>query len=91
MSMKYIRDYYGVPAYRGRRVMVDSEKLPLKEGVITGSRGQYVRVRLDCSVKGVKARSLNYHPKDLIYQDPDFAETGRELDDDGAPGTKPMF
>lgn len=42
MSMKYIRDYYRVPAKRGARVTVDG-----KAGVITGSRDAYILVRFD--------------------------------------------
>jgi len=50
--MKYIRGAYNVPAYRGRRVAYMG-----KMGVITGSRGHYLRIRLD----GEKY-SCNYHP-----------------------------
>lgn len=43
MSLKYIRDYYKVPAKRGMRVTVDG-----KPGVITASaRGPYIMVRFD--------------------------------------------
>lgn len=52
MSMEYIRDYYKVPAKRGRKVIVIG-----KLGIITGSKGAYLRVRLE----GEKGSSL-YHP-----------------------------
>lgn len=42
MSMQYIRDYYGVPAKRHSRVVVDG-----KPGVITGSSGPHLKVRFD--------------------------------------------
>jgi hypothetical protein len=38
MSMQYIRDYYKVPAYRGRKVRFHG-----KECVIVGSRNQYLK------------------------------------------------
>jgi len=50
MSMEYVRSYYGVPAKRGRQVRLGlgfGKRLAGKGGVITGSRGQYLRVRLD--------------------------------------------
>lgn len=42
MSLQYIRDYYRVPAKRGRRVTVDG-----RPGVITGARDARLTVRLD--------------------------------------------
>ena len=50
--MQYIRDHYRVPAKRGARVRFDG-----RPGVITGSAGQYLYIRLD----GEK-RSEMYHP-----------------------------
>lgn len=50
--MNYIRNHYNVPAKRGGRVRYNG-----KPGVITGTRGQYLRIRLD----GEK-RAGNYHP-----------------------------
>lgn len=52
MSMDYIRRYYGVPAKRGARITFEG-----KPGVITGSRGQYLIVRLD----GDRKADI-YHP-----------------------------
>lgn len=47
MSMDYIRRIYNVPARRGVRLrFCDSIGGP-REGRIVGSRGQYLRVRLD--------------------------------------------
>lgn len=50
--MEYIRRVYKVPARRGLRVIANG-----KSGVITGSRGAYLRIRLD----GMK-KSHSYHP-----------------------------
>lgn len=41
--MAYIRDYYKVPAKRGARIRFRDAY----DGVIVGSRGQYLRVRFD--------------------------------------------
>lgn len=46
MSLEYIRRYYDVPAYRDRRVRYTGGKEP-REGVITNSFGQYLRIRFD--------------------------------------------
>ena len=56
MSMKYIRDYYGVPAKRGARVRY-FDGVNEFFGVIVGSRGSLLRVRFD----GEKGASL-LHP-----------------------------
>jgi len=42
MSIKYIRDFYRVPAKRGARVIVGG-----KAGVITGAQDAYILVRFD--------------------------------------------
>jgi len=59
MSLEYIRKYYGVPAKRGAQVRYKGT-----HGIITGSRGAYIRVRLE----GEK-RSLPYHPTDVEWRD----------------------
>jgi hypothetical protein len=52
MSLRYIREQYGVPAKRGGRV-----KFKGKPGTITGFHNAYLRIRLDGErVSGV------YHP-----------------------------
>ncbi len=51
-GMEYIRQAYDVPAKRGMRVTVDGHG-----GKITGSDGQYLRVRFDGG-----RRSLKCHP-----------------------------
>ncbi|WP_197747585.1 hypothetical protein [Mycolicibacillus koreensis] len=48
--MEYVRSHYGVPAFRGQAVEVDG-----RQGVITGSDGQYLRVRLDGEKHSVRA------------------------------------
>ena len=52
MSLEYIRKYYGVPAKRGMKI-----KYFNKSGVIVGSLGAYLKIRLDgeCNTKP-------YHP-----------------------------
>lgn len=55
MSMKYIRDYYKVPAKRGARIEFDDEMSKFllgflykpKRGTIVGSKHGYLRVRFD--------------------------------------------
>lgn len=44
MSAQYVRDYYGVPAKRGQRIIVDG-----RPGVITSfdRSGAHINVRLD--------------------------------------------
>jgi hypothetical protein len=57
MSLKYIRDHYGVPAKRNGRVRYSgSEKYPAV-GTIVGAKQQYLRVKFD----GVP-RPLILHP-----------------------------
>lgn len=56
MSMKYIRDTYGVPAKRGGRVRYNSAGGP-KLGTITGTTGPHIRILLD----GDKV-SMPFHP-----------------------------
>jgi hypothetical protein len=51
--MAYIRDYYGVPAKRGARITFCA-----RTGTVVGSRGQYLRVRLDDS----EAEITTVHP-----------------------------
>lgn len=56
--LEYIREYYGVPATKGKVV-----KYKDKLGVITGASGPRVKVRLD----GEK-NAFPCHPNDLDYQ-----------------------
>jgi len=56
MGYDYVKQYYGVDWKRGQRVVAYG-----KPGVITGTEGQYLRIRLD----GQK-HSDNYHPLDGI-------------------------
>lgn len=60
MSLKYIRKAYDVPAKRGGRVLFrHMDGGGKSKGTITGSYGQYLRVRLDHSDL---ARPLKLHP-----------------------------
>lgn len=52
MSLKYIRESYGVPAKRGTKVNANGEI-----GVITGARGAHLRERIE----GIN-RIRFYHP-----------------------------
>lgn len=45
--MAYIRGAYGVPAKRDGRIRFLDSIGGAREGCIVGSRGQYLRVRLD--------------------------------------------
>lgn len=56
MSMKYIRDSYGVPARRGGRVVYTGEGIT-QTGTITSAAGACLRVRMD----GEKHCGI-YHP-----------------------------
>lgn len=56
MSMDYIRRAYTLKAKRGGRVEYTGEGKP-ELGTITGSRGHYLRIRID----GEKRSGL-YHP-----------------------------
>ena len=62
--MKYIRDFYGVPAKRGRKVQyLHPGSCEFVNGVITGSRGAHLRIRLEGALK-----SGLFHPGyHLIY------------------------
>lgn len=58
MNCDYIRSYYQVPAYIGRRVIVYGEP-----GIIAADRGNYIGVNLDKDKPGVID---NYHPTDGV-------------------------
>ena len=62
--MDYVRRMYGVPAKRGGLVRYEG-----KTGKIVGSRGNYLRIRLD----GEK-RIRSYHPTDVEYIDAEEGE-----------------
>ena len=55
--LEYVRNYYGVPAKKGKVVSYNG-----KLGVITGASGPHVKVKLE----GAK-HALPYHPMDLKY------------------------
>lgn len=57
MSLEYIRKTYGVPARRGQRVRYAPEGCKPREGVIVGSRGAHLRIRI-----GEDKRPGRYHP-----------------------------
>lgn len=57
MSMEYIRETYGVPAKKGGRVKYTNGSGVATEGVITGTHGAYIKVKMD----GDKLSEC-YHP-----------------------------
>jgi hypothetical protein len=75
--MEYIRRTYGVPAKRGMRVeYMSGRDYELMQGVIVGSKGARLRIRLD----GDRCSGI-YHPTyNLVY----FAPTGRHSTTDQA-------
>ena len=58
MNCEYVREYYGVPACIGRKVIAYGEP-----GIITADRGNYIGITLDSEKPGV---INNYHPTDGI-------------------------
>jgi len=58
MNCEYVREYYGVPAEIGRRVICYGEP-----GIIAQDRGHYIGVNLDKDKPNV---INNYHPTDKI-------------------------
>jgi len=70
VSLEYIRDYYRVPAKKGKIVIYKG-----KFGIITGARGPHVKVRLD----GEK-HAKPYHPSDLIYDLPKGGDIPAEIE-----------
>ena len=61
MSLKYIRDCYGVPAYRGARIRFTPNENEVWEGRITSARMARLRVLVDDRVPGYRGR-LTLHP-----------------------------
>jgi hypothetical protein len=57
MSMAYIRKAYGVPAKRGQRVRYAPDGCKPREGVIVGSCGARLRIRI-----GDDKRAGRFHP-----------------------------
>lgn len=72
MSMKYIRDYYKVPAKRGGRVLVNGWG-----GRIISAVGSYLKIRLD---KQLSSYANLYHPTDERLQYVQSAQQGRAVD-----------
>jgi len=58
MNCEYVKEYYGVPACVGRRVIAYG-----KPGIIAEDRGNYIGVNLDSDKPG---EVNNYHPIDGI-------------------------
>ena len=62
MDCDYVRQYYGVPAQIGRRVVVNG-----KPGIIAEDRGHYIGVNFDSDKPGV---IRNAHPtSNVVYGD----------------------
>jgi hypothetical protein len=60
VSLAYIRQQYGVPAHRGRRITVQG-----KRAVIAGASGALLRVRIDGDLQ-----TRLYHPIDEVVYEP---------------------
>lgn len=76
MSLAYIRKTYKVPATRGGKVEYLAHDGELISATITGSRGQYLRVRL-----GNNKRTSILHPTWNLKYLPDgpcFDRVGKE-------------
>lgn len=66
--MAYIRQTYGVPAKRGMRVeYMSGRDYELMQGVIVGSRGAHLRIRLD----GARHSGLFHPTYNLVYFTPE--------------------
>lgn len=61
MSMSYVRKYYGVPASRGRRVMVETWVGWVVATIVSADH----RVTVKPDVKPLMR--LTYHPLDVLY------------------------
>jgi len=59
-GLAYIRQTYGVPAYRGQRVLVRVDGGQWESGTVTGARGPHVAVR---TFSAPNRRPL-FHPTD---------------------------
>ena len=55
VSMQYVRDFYGVPAKRGGKVLVPFKGQPAVPGVIVAARNGRIKVK-------VEGRVYPYHP-----------------------------
>ena len=54
MAFEYVREYYGVPAEIGRRIIHEGD-----EGIIVADRGHYIGVNFDKDKPGA---IVNVHP-----------------------------
>ena len=61
MSMEYIRRTYGLACKQGQRVIYTPPGRAPIYGTIMGSRGAYLRVRLD-PTPGILCRTRSFHP-----------------------------
>ena len=61
MSLKYVRNTYGVPAQRGCRIRYTDEYGTVWNGRITSARGGRLHVLVDDRVPGYRGR-LILHP-----------------------------
>ena len=58
MNCDYVREYYGVPAYIGKRIIFKG-----RLGIIAADRGNYIGVNFDSDKPGT---ILNVHPTDDV-------------------------
>jgi len=88
MSLKSIRAYYGVPAYRGRHVTYTGGKTP-KIGRIVGASGHYLKLAFYCPYAGKEIVEAPFHPTWQICYTPDAGPTQAYQDSHGRPGATP--
>lgn len=67
MSLPFIRRTYGVPAFRGRKVVYSPPGKAPRAGVITSAKGSYLRIKFDGDKK---THWGAYHPTWKIDYNP---------------------
>lgn len=69
MSMKYIRDHYGVPAYRGARVVFKNKWGSDVTGVISSAKNAHIVVHPEVarSSSTRKRHGYIFHPTEVKY------------------------
>ena len=60
-GLEYIRNYYKVPAYRGKRIKHTDVYGTTWTGKITSSNGAHLRVLVDDRIDGYRGRKI-LHP-----------------------------
>jgi hypothetical protein len=66
MTMKYVRDTYGVPAKRGMLVEVYYQRRPWGEGAAVGDWLLAKRGRITSASSHIHVEGVPYHPTDNV-------------------------